>query len=362
MIDKKILGIILLFFSQAIWAEERADRYLLDEVFSWVTKEGADELIETAKRAKFNVIVPIVWHGRGVSWLDEEASVFEPAWVNANNEAGYDAFGYLLTAAKKNNLKVHPWFTVSLRVIDIYSQFYDEGTPAKAFDIHNIQFREFMIGLILRFAKKYQVDGVGLDFVRSMGECTSLNCINNYKDRFGRDLLRDQKMMMLDSNARNTIQMWNGHAIDEIIYSVRAGLKKIDDSMLLNVMSHAGMEILKDQGANSIKWANDDAVDKILHIEYAKPGKFRDVLINTALTNLEDKSKFVLMVGNYDKSKEGPVSRDEQYVGELIKLSLCVDNESDDAALYQYIYLNSFQVEAISNSFLDYDKHGCNEG
>lgn len=343
-----MISLAPLFFSAIVGASEGERRYILDESFAWISQEGAKQLVQNVKSAGFNIIVPCVWHGRGVTW-SSSYGVKEPLWANRNPRV-QDPLAFLISEAHEAGLEVHPWFTISLRPIEILSEFYQPGTPPKSFDIHNKDFRSFMLERIEEVVNNYDIDGLNLDYVRSMGICVSDSCAESYKAETGKSINTDRLLKEIDKDAFSRIASWNAGAVEPIVFGASEILARKNSRLPLSVSSHAGLDVLREQGTDSLLWANRGWVDIILHIDYESEKKIRYHLIEKALTTLDDPKKFVLMVGNY----EGNYTRDEQIVprnakrvAELIELSRSIQSDNRGVALYQYAYLSPAQIAAL---------------
>lgn len=99
---------MLIGLSNNIHAGE--SRAILDERFNWLTKKDADNTLQRIKKAGFNVFIPCIWHGRGVTWPSDLAPK-EPLWENKYNP-DFDPLRYLITRAHQMDIEVHPWLTI----------------------------------------------------------------------------------------------------------------------------------------------------------------------------------------------------------------------------------------------------------
>jgi len=291
------LGLTGLAPVSVLGKESRPYRFLYDEDFLWTDKKGADRLVRVAKEAGFNVLVPCIWHGRGVTWSSRLPR--EPKLVQ-NTSALRDPLAYLISAAHSEELEVHPWFTVVLRQRDFLPEYWDSGTPEMSFDVHREDFRVFISDLILDVVSRYPVDGVNLDYIRAKGICASDRCQAQYREQTGRSLLADRMALKVSDTARENIVRWNEDAVTDVVRRVSQGIRRVRPGVVLSVSSHAAMPELRLEGANSIAWANAGLIDYILHIEYAKVGFMREDLLKAALGTLRDPSRLIMIAGNYE--------------------------------------------------------------
>lgn len=329
-------------------AAEQPLRLLLDEEFSWMTKADADKLVADASRAGFNVLVPCVWHGRGVTWNSNLPK--EPRWADKPDRL-VDPLGYLIQKAHDAGLEVHPWFTLVKRQRNFYPEFAEAGVPDDAFDVHNIHFRRFIRDVVLEVVAKYPVDGINLDYVRSRGICASKACRDDYAERTGRNLATDSVAQRVSSSARRSIESWNAEPVLDLVTTISAGIRASKPAVIISVSSHAGYEPLLLEGANSIAWANAGLVDYILHIEYAKVGEMRKDLLATALSRLKRPSRLIMIAGNYEfekgnKSHVWP--REAAEVANALRFAITYNPAQHGAALYEYRFMNEAQIQAIA--------------
>lgn len=344
------LGLSLLtlsLLSSGVLAEtNRENRIILDERFNWVTPEGADRMLFRIKEAGFNVIVPCVWHGRGVSWPSSLAPR-EPIW-NKNYTPDHDPLAYLINKAHSLDIEVHPWFTVILRQAEIFDELVHDGVPANAFDIHLPAFRQMMMSLLMEVVSKYNIDGINLDYIRTKGICTSEHCVRDYKRETGRNLFKDKLLHKVSSDAWESIAGWNGKAVESFVKKFTENAKSVIPDLLISVDSHAAYKPLKLQGTDSIKWANEQIVDVIFHMDYED--KLDIELINTAKHQMLEPERLVIMVGNYEKvSSKHVVPRHGEITRHLIQLSRSYGNSGNSVALYQYRFLTDGQIASLRN-------------
>jgi uncharacterized lipoprotein YddW (UPF0748 family) len=332
----------------AALAEGLESRAILDETFSWLTPDDADQMLSRLQKSGFNVLIPVVWHGRGAAWSSRLAPP-EPQWEKKANREQGDPLRYLIAKAHQMGIEVHPWFTVSLRLREFLPEFYDEGTPPKAFNVHVPGFRSYMMDLMLEVARNYDVDGIHMDYIRSMGVCVSTSCIEDYRKKTGRELLSDVKEKE-GSAGWMSIAEWNAGAVEDIVQTFGKEAKTSKPDLLVSVSSHAGLSILVYQGTDSVRWANMGWIDVIYHMEYAEPSRIRWQLLKKALDDLKDPSKLVLMIGNYDRPallKDRVSPRDADTVAGLIETSRRYGREGNGVALYEYPYLSDSQIEKL---------------
>lgn len=328
-------------------------RMILDEDFNWLTGRDADRLLDDVAAAGFNAVVPVVWHGRGVSWQSEMAPK-EPLWEKRAGALS-DPLQNLIERAHAKGIEVHPWFTVSLRQRDFLSNFYDAGTPPKAFNVHSREFREFIVVLMAEVVRKYPVDGINLDYIRASGVCTSTICINDYRDRLGADLLHDKENMWRSPEAGQRIARWLQAPIADIVEQVSKTVREIRPGILISVDSHPDARWVFLDGGDSITWANKGWVDLVLDMQYGSTLDVRS--FERARSRMKNPEKLVIMPGNFERSdlsKNWVWPRNADLVAQLVQQARDLSVRSRTVALYEYRFLTKTQSERLrSGPFRD---------
>lgn len=342
-----LIGIQMAFpLASSAEVSPKPGRVLFDEDFSWLTQEGADRLLQHAQEAGFDTIIPCVWHGRGVTWPSKRAPR-EPRWEQSVNQ-NPDPLGYLIKKAHALGINVHPWFTVGLRQKDFFSEFAEPGTPEKSFNWHHAGFQDWMVGIILEVVQKYDIDGLNLDYVRTKGHCTGSSCERNYELTRHRNLLRDIASRSFDQAARESLIIWNNHAVGSLIELVAQEGRRIRPGLFITIDSLAGDQQWMEQGANGLVWAQNGWIDLIYHMDYGNP-------LNTSfLTQLRrtitDRTKVAILIGNYEVNPSNPAlttARSSTQVLQLLAQSRELWPESSVTALYEYRFLTDEQIAAL---------------
>lgn len=321
-------------------------RVVLDENFNWMTPGQVDKVLSRIERAGFNVFVPAVWHGRGVSWVSKLA-IREPRWEQ-NRASSSDPLKMLIDKAHEKNIEVHPWFTVVLRQREILREYSPAGTPSRAFNVHNIAYRDFIIELMLEVVEKYDIDGVNLDYIRSMGNCMSAECLADYKNQFDRDLRKDSLLQWSNPVASFHIAKWNEKPVTDIVKRFSEKAKKIKPDLVISVDTHPINNRLSLEGSQAIKWANAGYVDVIYDMQYQN--QLDTQTFEIAKSHLEDPSKLVLMIGNFSRSifnKSSVKSRDQSLFLDHVVQGRGMASDGGSIAVYEYRYLSDEQIGVL---------------
>ncbi len=348
----RILGITFVMLAAtpesntSVQAEEiRERRYIFDETFSWVTPSGREKFLTDVKAAGFNIIVPVVWRGRGVSWPSSLAPR-DPVWGAKTTQV--DPLNDLIYRAHELGIKVIPWFTIAHRLDNFFPEFHEEGTPDQAFNVHEDRFRRFIVKLMMEVVNRYDIDGINLDYVRTKGVCTTRACRTHYGSHMKRDLIKDAENMWTHQDSGDSIAQWNADAVTRIIEELSMQVRLRRPSLPISIDSHPVAKWTYLEGASSINWANRGLIDLIFDMQYTK--EIDMTAVNDTKSKLLDQSKYVLLVGNYEMAltnKQHVWSRDASLVAELLEKSQLHSQMARAAALYEYPYLNNEQIEAI---------------
>ncbi len=148
-------------------------RALLDESSRWAAPGQAEKVIERIARAGFNVYIPCVWHGRGACWpskltpmergvekiVREEQPGFDPGAPDSSRArprkdviTGSGCYA----EPRWNRLRLHRGWK-----------------PAGACEVHNPAFRKFAVDLMFEVVQRFVVDGINMDFIRTIGVSNS---------------------------------------------------------------------------------------------------------------------------------------------------------------------------------------------
>lgn len=284
-------------------------RVLFDEDIRWaLSRDATDGILSRMSRAGFNVYVPCVWHGRGTHYPSPRAH--PDSRVAARIAAGDDPLAYLLAKAHAAGIQVHPWFTVTRREDGRYPRFHAPGAPESAFDVHNREFRSFIVGLMTDLVERYPVDGVNLDYIRSMGDCLCAACRSDYRQRYGRELAEDVKMRRAVGKSAETLGKWHGEAVDEIVREFSSRAKRLRPGLVVSVDARPLNPDLLAQGQDSVAWVKKGWVDAVFAMDY---GEAPDVdAIHRARAAMGNPAALTPLFSTYDTRFPGLTPRYER--------------------------------------------------
>jgi len=317
-------------------------RAIFDEGTEWMTKEGAQQTIARIKKAGFNVYIPCVWHGRGARYPAKLAPIDDKVTLTRE-----DPLAHLIDIAHQNGIEVHPWFCVALRQRTFLGDYYTLfKTPYNAFDVHRPKFRAFISNVIEDVAWRYDIDGINLDFIRTMGLCKCHYCVQEYQRQFDRDLVADSTVNNL-GHMEPHLQQWQDQAIEDIVRRISINVKRIKPGLVLSVDGHPRPRVLPPswQGRREIKWANDGLIDIIFNMDYdRKPDFEKHALV---LQELYHPNQLIMLLGNYDMiSKKQGLPRDSRYFVQLVYSVL--HRWPGGVGIYLYNQLDDAQIDALA--------------
>ena len=331
---------------QAPFAGKRA---ILDgSIPLWTNKEYVDRALARIKEAGFNVYMPTVWQGRGTAWPSKYAP-----WdtqLADRPKINFDPLRYLIQEAHKLGIEVHPWFTLTLRQSNIFPEFALPGMPEKAFDVHNPQFRDLMSKLVDEVVSDYDVDGVNLDYVRTIGLCLSVACQEEYKKKYNRSLEADSLVFKVLPGTLPSLIEYQETAVTSLVRKISETVKMKKPHVSISADVFVGHAPLN-QGQSSISWVNDGLLDVIFRMDY-----FRHINIESMdatrreLKNPNRQSLLISNMSNPDELSFGqkPFARDGKWLADTISM-VFKRWPGTGIAVYFYKYLTDEQILALKN-------------
>ncbi len=274
-------------------------RVMFDEDMHWaVSKDNADRILTRLKAAGFNVYVPCVWHGNGTYYPTSLAET-DPKLDSVIT--AYDPLAYLIQKAHSLGIEVHPWFTVMRRENMHHPKFFGEGVPDGSYDVHNQEFRKFITDLMVDLVRRYDVDGVNLDYIRAMGLCTADSCQNDYKRITGSNFWPDYYLRGIMGPARSRLEQWQDKAVREIVDNFSKRAKENKPDLVISVDGHpkpkTGHRPL--EGRDEIGWMNDGLIDVVFAMDYRETIDYET--IDAVRKDLRRPDRLIVLFGNYDR-------------------------------------------------------------
>jgi len=329
--------------ARAVEPLEQESRIIFDEGLNWVTSVSAERLCSRIARAGFNVLSPCVWHGRGTIWPSKLAP-----WDSHNIRAqGGDPLGNLIQTAERYGIEVHPWFTLSLRQRDFFPEFYDSTTPAQRFDVHLRSFREFISSLVFEVAATYPVHGINLDFVSVGGICLSPRCVEDYRRQTGRDLMMDSQIRRgVPVFDMTQLMAWQAAVVTDLVKRISVSCRRAKPNIVISLSGDPAHPILKMEGHDSARWADDGLIDVLYNMHYEPNPDF--AAIATIQSAMKRQEAMVVGIGNYEEATaSSPVrSREPGKLANLIRAARAAQR-GNGVSVYLYSMLNDAQIDEL---------------
>jgi hypothetical protein len=325
-------------------------RAILDES-PFYLNVGADHVLDQMSQAGLNVYIPIVWHGKGAIY--KSGTVVEDARYSAQlNEPG-DPLADLIVKAHARGIQIHAWFTVALRESPIYSQFAPPGTPTGAFDMQDPAFRNFIINsVILDVARRYDIDGINLDYIRTIDTSFTTTARNLYLQKYSVSI--DELRNPLSSPAVSQRQLeWQDAAVSNVVQRVSNWIMTNKPWIILSTDGHPlPAPQLNPEGRNDRNWATTGWTDTAYDMDYNRTP-------NTSVTQFvrqtsQHPERFTKILGNYDRVPDGSggwtfTPRPGSMLAKQTEYFLRKFPGRAGIALYMFGYLNdnSDQIDAL---------------
>ena len=285
-------------------------RVIFEEDIFWTRPAEADRILEKIRDAGFNVYCVNVWHGRGTMWPSDLAP-WDP-WVAKPDDPAFDPLKYLIQRAKEMDIEVYAWFTVALRQNELFPQYAPAGTPDKAFDIHMSEFQLFMTKLVGEVTDRYDITGVNLDYIRTMGFCKSALCQQQYHTAYERNLLEDIALYestptaVMKKALVPTLIDYQEQGVTQMVQTISKRIKGSHPSQLISVDALPG-QIGMAEGQNSLKWLEDHLVDVVFRMDYTYEVDFD--LLASLRSQLSNPNSLTLLISNIAQEGVGETRR-----------------------------------------------------
>jgi hypothetical protein len=194
--------------------------------------------------------------------------------------------------------------------------------------------------MILEHVKRYNVDGVNLDYIRIQTGLDTPAAAKEYKRVYGRDLSKDRK-----DSAR--MAEFTGYCADDVVKRIAEGARKLKPEIIVSVCTHVHPKRwgLPANGRNTTKWVDKGWVDVAYNMDYDK------VLSIKLMDEVRNESKrpyaFVELVGNYDFVGGKCTPRDPKILAAQIDYCRKKYNDGNGIGLYFSKMLSEEQVKAL---------------
>ncbi len=163
------------------------------------TPAAADAVIAKIERARLNAAFILVWYWGGQAFFQSDVCPMADGV-----QAGYDPLGYMVEQCHQRGIQVHAWFVNGAygssevrHVLDQHPDWAvdDGGSGPLWYDLGKLEVRRFQSDLMLECLRKYNVDGIHLDYIRyGPHQCYCSYCQREFARRYGFEpLTREQR-------------------------------------------------------------------------------------------------------------------------------------------------------------------------
>lgn len=237
----------------------------------WKSAEHVRKTVEAAAETGVNIISPnIYYHGQS-----SVRSTIMPE--NPDLPKDLDSFAMLIEESRKANILVLPHLScmggsagtrprgdtiTSLHpewaVMDKNNRLVTNVPPnvMTVADVHRPEFRAHLTAYLADIARRYEVAGFGLDYIRTMAPCFCGKCTAEYHAKTGRDLRQD-------ANSGYPLPLsykdWQAEAVGALVKDVRIALKAVNPNLKLTAW--ADIDDQGHQGRRPDIWLNNGWLD-----------------------------------------------------------------------------------------------------
>ena len=306
------------------------------------TAAGTDELIRRATRARLNMLVP------DILVRNTFLAKSELMPLSGSAEEGLDPLGYLIEKAHAAGLEVHPWFCVTYRDRH-FRQWFREKRGANVdmidrqgevislgADVHRPEYRDFIVELMVGVARDYPVEGIHLDYIRSMGQCYCEQCRAEFAREFGKPLAEASEQEWIG---------WQRRAIGDIVQRTAEGVRRVRPGARMSAAVFSSMHGGAVQGQDPAGWAQKGWLDLVLPMDYQMQTLQLRSNERQFLAALDDDGKLVTGLSLYMRSGGQVLSRPPELVREQIGLVRQLGIHG--YCLFAYSHLSDDQLEML---------------
>ncbi len=317
-------------------------RMIQDEDTGWASsKLEIRRRIDRIKLAGFNVYTPCIWDGAHAFYRATNAPA-SPA-IRDPVDPQYDPLGYLISAAHAAGIEVHPWFVIARRAPGAaFPESYVAGAPENAFNVQSEDFRNFIVALVVDVARRYEIDGINLDYVRAIGPCSNAKCVDAYTRKYGRSLSRDWNSQEQGEVVPSLIE-WNRRAITDIVTRISNGARRLRPNAILSIDAVPFDHSRQHQGLDEETWLHAGLIDAMVDMAYEDP-----VDVDTLDRAMREFSpaRQLVAVRDYDLFGDSVVDRSGDAMSDYVRL-IRTRWTGAGIAFYHYPHLTTGQILSL---------------
>jgi uncharacterized lipoprotein YddW (UPF0748 family) len=291
-------------------------RVMFDEDTHWAdSRLEIQARLRRVKTAGFNVYVPCVWDGAHAFFSSKVGPLAKALLDPLQPE--YDPLAYLLAEAHRQKIEVHPWFVVAGRPAGpSWPDSYVAGAPPGAFNVHSREFRDFIVALVSDAAQRFEVDGINLDYIRSIGPCTDAPCAGDYQRRYGREVLKDWQAQESGATVPSLIE-FNREAVTDIVRRISVAARRFRPAAVLSIDTVPFDHYREHQGVDERGWLDAHLIDTLVDMSYDDP-----IDVATLDRAMQDfgAARQIISVRNYELFSDIAVNRSGEVMSDHVRL------------------------------------------
>ncbi len=281
------------------------------------TAEDIDRVVTRCTQARLNVIIPDIFVRNSFYARSDLLPITDRI------ARGVDPLKDLITKAHAAGLEVHPWFCVTYRdavfrkwFAGKYGRSIDmpdaEGKVlSEGADVHRAEYRQFIVDLMVGVARDYEVDGIHLDYIRTMGRCYCPDCRKEFAEA--------QRIDLAQATDDQWIQ-WQRAAIGNIVERTAAGVRKSRPQAIMSAAVFSSLAGGASQGQDPAEWARRGWIDLVLPMDYQMQTLQVRSNERQFLAALQNDDQLVTGLSLYMRSGGGAHSRPPELLFEQIEL------------------------------------------
>ncbi|MBM4027532.1 MAG: hypothetical protein FJ280_19315 [Planctomycetes bacterium] len=172
------------------------------------TPAAADALIDRMARAHLNTAFVLVWYWGGQAFFQSSLCP-----MGEGVQPGYDPLGYMVQQCHKRGIQVHAWFVNGSygaqevrHVLDKHPQWaVQDGAGRLWYDFSKPEVRRFQSDLMIECLRKYDLDGLHLDYIRyGPHQCYCTYCQETFARRYGFEPMTGSRLTTYPTGVRIT--------------------------------------------------------------------------------------------------------------------------------------------------------------
>ena len=302
-----------------------------------MTKESIEAVVARAHEAGLNVLVPNIFVR---STFPAKSDLFP---MSGGVEEGLDPVAYLIAQAHARGIEVHPWFCVTYRDAGFRAGFpgvdmvdRDGRVISLGADVHRREYRDFVVNLMVGVARDYAVDGIHLDYIRTMGQCYCDKCRTEFKQQFGKELT--------EASEEDWVA-WQKQAIADIVARTADGVRKVRPKATMSAAVFSSMVGGGAQGQDAAQWARRGWLDVVIPMDYQMQSLVVRANERQFLEALDDDEQLVTGLSLYQRTGGEAAPRLAELVGEQIQLVRGMGIHG--YCLFVYNYINDEILELL---------------